>query len=142
MIEVIVVISVGAILLSMALRGFGEASSRMAVENARRNFSALQARARAYAIERGETTELNVDPAEDVAWVEASAGRIEVVDYDETRNVDVQSETSGVIRLCLSPRGFAETTCNSFGSGTVSLSFVQGAQVAELTILPLGQIEW
>lgn len=142
MVEVIVVVALGAILISMALRGFGDTTSRMTVRNARQSFAALQARARAYAIERGELTRFRVDPAGDSAWVEASGGRIEVLEFAEDRNVDVTSGVSGIITLCMNPRGFGETSCNSFGNGTVDFAFVQGSETAELTILPLGQLEW
>lgn len=143
MIEMIVVIAIGSILLSMAIGGFAEATSGLAVQNARQSFSALQSRARAYAIERGTLTRLHADPAGDSAWVEESGGdRIDFVNFDESRGVDVQSGAAGLITLCLNPRGFGETSCNSFGSGTVDISFVQGASTASVTILPLGQLEW
>lgn len=142
MIEMIVVIAVGALLMSMALRGFGDVTSSMAVQNARRNFSALQARARANAIERGDLTRLHVDPDGDSVWIEAGAGRIEVLDFGEDRDVDIRSSASGITTLCMSPRGFGEIRCNSFEDGTVDLEFVQGGESVGLTILPLGQLEW
>lgn len=142
MIEMIVVVAIGAILLSMAIGGFGEATSGLAVQNARQSFSALQSRARAYAIERGTLARLHADPAGDSAWVESGGDRIDFVNFDESRGVDVQSGATGLITLCLNPRGFGETSCNSFGSGTVDISFVQGAATASVTILPLGQLEW
>lgn len=141
-VEIIVVVVVGTILVSMALRGFGTTTSRIAAESARQDFAALQARARAHAIERGETVRFRADPAGDSAWIEASAGRIDFVDFDQTRDVGLTADVSGVVTLCMNPRGFAETTCNSFGSGTVTFEFMQGAQRAELTMLPLGQLRW
>lgn len=142
MVEMIVVVAVGAILVSMALRGFGDTTSRLAVQNARQSFAALQARARAYAVERGDLARFHTDPAGDSAWIESGGDRIDIVRFGENRNVDIQSSTTGVITLCMNPRGFGETYCNSFGSGTVDLSFVQGAETVSLTILPLGQLEW
>lgn len=140
MVEIIVVVIVGGILVSMAMRGFGATTSRIAAESARQDFSALQARTRAYAIERGETARLRTDPAGDSAWVEASAGQIDFIDFDD-RDIEVDSDETGIITLCMNPRGFADTTCNSF-SGSVTLRFTQGAQTAELTMLPLGQLRW
>lgn len=142
MVEMIITITVGVILLSIAIRGFGGTMSRLAVDNARQSFAALQARTRSYAVERAEITRLNVDPAGDTAWIQASGGRVDFVDFMEDRGVDVQSSTSGVITLCMNPRGFAETDCNSFGATTVDLVFGQGGESASLTILPLGQLSW
>lgn len=135
------VVAVGAILISMALKGFGSTTSRLAVMNARESFAAIHARARSYAVERGTLARLHTDPAGDSVWVESGGARIEGIDYGESRNVDLQSATTGVITLCMNPRGFAETACNSFSS-SVSLTFVQGGEEASVTILPLGQLRW
>lgn len=143
MVEVVAVIAIGAILVSIALRGFGDATSRFATRNARQSLAAMQARTRAYAIERGDLTSLNIDPSQDRAWIESSGGDlVESVEFDDERNVDIRSETAGTITLCMNPRGFGETSCNSFENGTVTLSFVQGGQSSSLTILPLGQLNW
>lgn len=143
MVEMTITVVVGAILLSIGIRGLGETMSSLAVDNARQSFASLQARTRTYAIERGELTRLRVDPSGDTAWVQnAGGGRVDFLDFMEERGVDVQSSTAGIITLCMSPRGFAETDCNSFGASTVDLDFVQGAQSSTITILPLGQLSW
>lgn len=142
MVEMIVVLAVGGILLSMAIGGFGDATSGFAVRSARQSYAALQARTRAHALERGRITRFHTDPAGDSVWIEASSGTVERVDFGESRDIDVRSGTSGVITLCMNPRGFGETSCNSFGSGSVDVSFVRGSESASVTILPLGQLEW
>lgn len=143
MVEMTITIVVGAILLTIAVRGFGETMSRLAVDNARQSFASLQAQTRSYAIERGGMTRLRVDPAGDTAWVQDAGGtRVSFLDFMEERGVDVQSSTAGIITLCMNPRGFAETDCNSFGASTVDLDFVQGVQSSTITILPLGQLSW
>lgn len=141
-VEIIVVIAIGAILVSMAVRGFGDASSGMTVRGARESFAGLQARTRAIAIERGELTRLRIDTSNDRVWIEAADGsRIDGIDLQQTRGVDVQSTAASPITLCMNPRGFADTTCNSF-TGAVDVEFVQGQRRVEVTILPLGQLDW
>lgn len=142
MVEMIVVLAIGSILVSMAIEGFGNSTSRMAVRSARQSFGALKARARAYAVERGQRVDLNIDPAGDSVWIESGGTRIDFLDYAEERDVDVRSSTAGIITLCLTPRGYAETYCNSFGNNSVALAFVQGQQSSSLIILPMGQLQW
>lgn len=142
MVEIVVTLMVAVILLTIAVRSFGDTLSGMAVDGARQSFAAMQARARTLAVERGELTRLDTDPAGDSAWITVSSTRVDFLDFMEERGVDIQSGTSGVITLCMSPRGFAEFDCNSFGDNTVTLDFVQGGESASVTILPLGQLSW
>lgn len=142
-IELIIALTLGAILVSMTLKGFGPTVTGLAVSNARQSFAALEARARMHAVERGALARLHVDPAGDSIWVEGSGGaRVAFENFATSREVDIQSTTTGVITVCMSPRGFAETSCNSFGTASVTLDFVQGPESASLTIRPLGQLEW
>lgn len=139
LVEVVVAIAIGTILLSMALRGLGGASSRLAVRGAAQSFKEFESRARSYAIEHGTLTRFRVDPTGDSIWIEAGSGRIAVAKVGEEQNVDIQSSGSSVVTLCLNPRGFGETGCNSFSS-SVNFSFVQGDESTSLTLLPLGLI--
>lgn len=142
MVEVVVTVMVAMILLSISVRGFGDTMSNMAVDGAAETFASLQARARAVAVERGDIARLNTDPAGDSVWITVGGSRVDFLNFMEDRGVDIQSGTAGVIRLCMSPRGFAEIDCNSFENNTVILDFVQGGASASLTILPLGQLSW
>lgn len=142
MVEIVVTVLVATILLTIAVRGFGDTMSGMAVDGARQSFASLQSRARSVAIERGDITRLNTDPAGDSVWITVGGSRVDFLNFMEDRGVDIQSGTAGVISLCMSPRGFAEVDCNSFTDNTVTLDFVQGGESASLTILPLGQLSW
>lgn len=141
LVEVVVTLLVGVLLTSMAIRGFGNTTSKMAVSQARNAFTSLHARARAVAIERGVDAELKIDEAGDSVWVEADGNRIEHRDFAETMDVEIDSKPSGVITLCMSPRGFADVDCNSFGTKAL-VRFGQGQQYEIVEILPLGQIRW
>lgn len=140
--EVIVVLVVGAVLVSISIGGFGDVTSRFSVRGARQDFAALVARARVHAIERSVMTRVRIDEAADSVWIETAADRVAVLDLRESRGVDVETSQYGIVTLCMSPRGFADVTCNSFGSYTVALEFSQGGESANLMILPLGQLQW
>ena len=137
MIELVIVIMVGGILTAIAFRGFSSAQARMAARQARQNFASLHARTRANAIEMGATVQLNVDKDRDSVWVQRGATRVETMRFRDELGVDIQG--TGTLRLCMNPRGFAETSCNSFSS-TQTLTFAAGSDTAGLQIRTLGQI--
>lgn len=142
MLEIVLVVAIAAILTSVALRGFGVVVSQIATNDARRSFAAMQARARANALERGEVSRLRVDPTGDSVWITGSSGTIERVNFATSREVDIQSSEAGITTLCINPRGFGDIRCNSFDANTVDLTFVQGGQSAAVRILPLGALRW
>jgi len=141
LIEVAVTLLVGVLLTTMAIRGFGNTTSRMTVTQARNSFASLHARARAVAIERGQDALFMIDEAGDSVWVTVGGDRIEHRDFSETMDVEIDTSPSGTITLCMTPRGFAETACNSF-STSATIRFQQGGQYRIAEILPLGQIRW
>jgi len=140
LIEILVVIVIGGILMSMAVKGFGTTSSSLAVRQARNVYTGMAARARAHAIESGWNTLLVANIPGDSVWIWANGRIVENVRFAEEMGVDLRA-TSATVRICMSPRGYANTNCNSFSS-TVKMAFVQGAQSETIEILPLGQIRW
>jgi len=137
LVEFAIVILVGGILLSIALRGFGATTSRMAVQRAGQVFQGLHAQTRALAVERGRIARLQVEPAGDSAWIEVSDTVRAIQNFRESMGVDLQSEEP--ITLCMNPRGLGEPGCNSF-SGSVTIRLVQGAQESSVELLSMGQI--
>ncbi len=140
LIEVLIAIMIGMILTSIAVRGFGDTSSRMATRQARNVFNGMAARARAHAIESGSRTILIADAQGDSVVLFVGGTVIENIRFSGEMGVDIQS-SSTVTRICMSPRGFADPDCNSFSSA-ITIAFVQGAQTETIEILPLGQIRW
>jgi prepilin-type N-terminal cleavage/methylation domain-containing protein len=137
LIEVVIAVLVGSILTGIALTGYGNAKSRFAVRGARNTFVAVHARARAAAIEGGTTARLHVFPGGDSVTVVRGGVTLESINFRDVFGVDVQA--SGNLRLCMSPRGFADTACNSFSSAE-ALGFRAGPDEAGVQILPLGQL--
>jgi len=140
LIEVLITIFIGMVLTGIAVKGFGNTSSQLSVRQARNVFNGMAARVRAQAIESGQRTLLIANTQGDSVMIWANGGIVETVRFSEAMGVDLQSSSS-VIRICMSPRGYADTDCNSFSS-TVTLTFVQGTESESIEILPLGQIRW
>jgi prepilin-type N-terminal cleavage/methylation domain-containing protein len=137
MIEMIIVIMVGLILTGIAYRGFVGYEGKVAARQARLTFAAMHARARANAIEMGATVQLNVDMDHDSVWVQRGSTRVETISFNGELGVDIQG--TGTLRLCMNPRGFADTSCNSF-STTQTLVFAAGTDTAGVQIRTLGQL--
>jgi prepilin-type N-terminal cleavage/methylation domain-containing protein len=140
LIEVLIVLVISTILMSMAVKAFGATSSNLAARQARNVFNGMAARARAQAIESGFTTMLVANIPGDSVWIFANGRVVENVRFAEEMGVDIRASAT-TVRICMSPRGYANTTCNSFNS-TVKMAFVQGAESETIEILPLGQIRW
>lgn len=140
LIELVIALIVSGILLSITVAGFAAVERRTAVRQARNVFAGLHARARAHAIEFGTIARLGVDLGGDSVWVDRDGTIVETVRIGEEFGVDLSSSVTG-ITLCMSPRGYADTDCNSFGSA-VKIGFARGSsEVMTATLLPLGQLE-
>ena len=137
--EMIVVIVVGAMLATIATRSFSGVAGRFAVQGAQRTFQSMHARARAQAIEYGTNVSVSIDPAGDSIWLTQDTTVLEKVYLDQEFGVDVTTSTASTITICMSPRGFGDTSCTSY-SGTVLIEFLLGSDAAGLFALPYGQL--
>lgn len=140
LIEVVIVLMIGVILTTIALSSFGGAQDRLAVRQARSTFAGLHARTRAQAIERGEMARLFVDTDRDSVWIEMGGDQIETLRFRENFNVDIQAPVT-LLRLCMNPRGFAETSCNSFTTPQ-TVTFAARGYTASTEIQTLGQLRY
>jgi len=84
--------------------------------------------------------ELHVDVAGDSVWITRNDTTIEKVRFAVEFGVDLQSAGSSYYRLCMSPRGFGDRSCTSFGSAA-TVVFAQGADTMTAQMLPLGQLK-
>ena len=134
LIEVSMVLLIGGVLLDASVRPMGSVTGSFSVNAAQESFLALHARARAHAVERGTAAAFHVDPVGDSAWVEIEGETLEVARFD-----DVDLQGNGSIKVCMSPRGIADTRCNSF-SGVETVTFEARGEATTLHILPLGKL--
>ena len=138
-IELVVVLMVGSVLTSIAITEFNGVSGRFAVKGARQTLMSMHARARVQAVEFGQTVKLHVDPGGDSIWLSRDGEVLDVLDFGKEFNVDIQTSTDSEVRVCMNPRGFADTGCNSFTS-PVTITFVLASDSASVLILTLGQM--
>ncbi len=138
-IELVVVLMVGSVLTSIAVREFNGVSGRFAVKGARQTLMSMHARARMQAVELGQTVKLNIDPVDDRVWLSRGAVVLDAVDFGGEFNVDVQTSSDAEVQVCMNPRGFADTGCNNFSS-PVTITFVLASDTTSVLILPLGQM--
>jgi prepilin-type N-terminal cleavage/methylation domain-containing protein len=138
-IELVVVLMVGSVLTSIAITEFNGVSGRFAVKGAQRTLTSMHARARVQAVEYGQTVKLHIDPAGDSVWLSRRGEVLDVMDFGEELNVDIQTSTDANVRVCMNPRGFADTGCNSFSS-PVTVSFVLKSDTASVRMFTLGQL--
>ena len=138
-IELVAVLMVGSILTSIAITSFNGVSGRFAVGGARQSFMSMHARARAQAVEYGQTVRLYVDPGDDSVWLSRGSEILELLDFGEVFNVDIRTSTNANLWVCMSPRGFADTACNNFTS-PVTVDFLLTSDTASVSILTLGQM--
>jgi prepilin-type N-terminal cleavage/methylation domain-containing protein len=137
LIELTVSIVIAGILLDVAVRTTTPVQDSLSENSGVGVVTSLHAQARAQAVARGTMVRLIVDPATDMVTVSEGSETIETVDLRETRGIDILG--SSQIRVCMTPRGFADTDCNSFESAvTVGLS--RGESTSEVKLRPMGQI--
>jgi len=140
LIELLIVIVIGGILAAIVIKEVGPASSRASAHQARNVFVGMAARARAHAIERGQMTHLVVDAQADSVSIVAGGDVLETVHFRGSMGIDIRAP-SAETRVCMTPRGFAEPSCNSFSSA-IKMEFVRGTKSRAIEILPLGQLRW
>jgi prepilin-type N-terminal cleavage/methylation domain-containing protein len=139
LIELVVVLMVGSVLTSIAIQSFNGVSGRFATRGARQTFMAMNARARAQAVEYGRTVRLNLDHSGDSVWLSRGNEVLEVLDFGEEFDVDIRTSTDSDLRVCMNPRGFADTRCNNFTS-PVTVTFLLATDTASVSVLSLGQM--
>ncbi len=139
LLEMVVVILVGSVITSIAIASFNGVSGRFAVRGARSTFQGLHARARAQAIEFGRTVRLNVDVSGDSVWLSMGDRTLETVRFRNELNVDIQTSSLADLRVCMNPRGFADSRCNNYSS-PVTVMFLLDGDTALVEILTLGQL--
>ncbi len=138
LLELLIAISLGTLLTSIGANSMGPVWARTAVSSARNTFMSLHARGRAEAIERGETVRLVVSATGDSAFVMSRDGTVvESIDFMDKFHVDIAA-TQNDVTVCWTPRGYADSDCNSFAT-SVEIDFSRAGKVRSLDLWPLGK---
>lgn len=143
LVELVMVIVIGAILVGVVVNGASGYVSRKRVSNARDAFVYLAMRARAAAIERGRNVSLHLSVTQGRITVNegCSAGGLELerLHLEDEFHAKVEAATDP-IAVCYSPRGFAIAAHTTISAPTI-VSFVIGKDAARARVAPLGQVE-
>jgi prepilin-type N-terminal cleavage/methylation domain-containing protein len=152
MIELVFVILIGSILTGIALSSFQNVQARFAVRGAKEVYMTWHQRARAKAIETGETVIMVVWVSGDsTALMSQVDGSFQFSDVQRFDELGVQLRTQGNFSfiMCMTPRGYADRNCGQLGSlygyqqtfgDTIRLQFWLNADSASVLILPMGQL--
>jgi prepilin-type N-terminal cleavage/methylation domain-containing protein len=141
LIELVLVMMVGAILASVAVTSFSAVQSRMGTRSAESQFLTMHAQTRALAVERGDIARLVVDQNTVTVLLGLGSGSetMRTVNFMDAYNVTIESPDLP-LQLCMNPRGFGERApCTSFDQ-TASLTFQRTGQTRSVRLLPLGQV--
>lgn len=138
LIELLIVLVVGGLLSTVAIRSFSQVHGSLGARTAQSTFLTMHAHARAIAVEQGQPIILVVDPGTDMVRLERQDGSL-VRGRDFGAEYDVSIQTGGgTVRLCMTPRGFADPGCGNVND-RVEVRFVRGGRTRTVGLLPLGQ---
>jgi len=136
--ELVVVLTLFSIGTSIGVGAVGGAMDRTAVRGANRSFSAIHARARSHAVQRGVQVHFIADAAVDSVWINEGDSTVAAFALKEDLGVDLQSSPQR-FEICMNARGLSDRACNSF-SAPIDLSFVRGAHSAQARVQTFGQL--
>lgn len=144
LIELVVVILIGSILTGFALSSFQSAQAAIAARGAKSMYATLHQRARARAIELGETVLFLVDTSGDSAFMFSNGAVSDVTHFRRELNVDLRSTPASFL-ICMTPRGYADPECPAFmftatTDQPLRLEFWLNADSSSVVILPMGQL--
>jgi hypothetical protein len=84
---------------------------------------------------------LVLDTGADSASVVMRGGEVlETIHFGAELGIDVRSTASSPITVCMTARGYGDSSCMSFNS-VISIGFASGRDTVSLELLPLGQIK-
>ncbi len=140
LIEMLIVVVVGGLMSMIAIRSFSQVHGALGARTAQTTFMTIHAQTRALAVERGEAIVLRVDPASGVVSVTTEGGTV-IQSRNFAQDYEVAVTTpGGVVELCMTPRGYADTRCGNVTTRT-EIVFTRGARTRRVALLPLGQLQ-
>ena len=148
LLELLIVMVIGAALLMMAIPSFTRVSAGQNARNARDAVVWMSARARSRAIERGQVTLMEIDPNSERAWIvfrrqtgtAAASDTLEKVDFSAGQGVQITGPSTKTT-LCYNARGYAFVCTGTSVTADVDVIFTHADRSATARLKPLGQVE-
>lgn len=139
LVELLFVLIIAAVLIGLVIPSLGEIQARRAAGNARDAFVFMANRARAEALQRGQTVTLQLDVSDESAVLVVGTDTIaQPIDFAVEYGAAVSVSGGGDLDICYLPRGFADPSCPS--TQRVA-TFTTGSESAGATVRVLGQVE-
>jgi|GEM_PF-1041510 len=149
LVELAIVMIIMGIIASFAIPSFNDYQRLRGAQNARDAFVWMGARARTRAIETGATQLLQVDPANDRAWIvlrrmtgtPVAQDTLLRVNFQQEHKATVTTAGNSLFTVCYNPRGYANRCEASSPNNNVDVSFSHASKTASARVKLLGQIE-
>ncbi|MEX0935724.1 MAG: hypothetical protein WD013_02390 [Gemmatimonadota bacterium] len=140
--EIVLVLAVGAILAGVLGGGIGDLKGRVAVRSAESRLTALHQRARTLAVESGVPVRFVADPgAQTVSIREGCYGEGRLVhshDFNLSHRVDMLT-SGGVLAVCMTPGGYAYPGDAASGEQG-RITFLRGEHSSSVLLSPMGRV--
>ena len=133
--EMLLVVMIGAMLLAMGTRQYNSVSNQRAVANAANAMVLTASEARSEALRTGRLVYMWVRPDSNLVRLGNSSGSISLLDA-EAYNSDVVGPD---LAVCYAARGYALPGCTNVTSSQM-ISFVRGNDTSAVVVMPLGQV--
>ena len=149
LIELMVVIVIAGIIMLVAIPKFQGTRATRVARNARDVFVWNAQRARARAIQTGQTYLYELNPATERAWIVKRGATVAsdtflTINFQTQYEATVSTSANTTITVCYNPKGYANTSCTA-GSGTVptanvDITFTHANYTSVARLKPLGQV--
>lgn len=136
MIELLVVLIVGAVVLGVSTRQFSTISNERAVVNAANAVIQTANRARSEAMRSGKIVYLEAVVSTGLVRVDTASTTLHTLDLNEYG----VSMSGTDFTVCYSARGYALPGCTTVDSGVLDVTLARGAASEVIRVMPLGQI--
>ena len=146
--ELLVVIGIAGVLMTYAIPRLHGARAARNARNARDVYAWTAQRARARAIQTGQTQVFGLNPSTDRVWIVRRGGTLAsdtllTINFQTQYDAQVSSSPNSAVNVCYNPRGFAFArgpACNvSFVTDTVT--FTHSTYTSRAIVKPLGRVE-
>src|SRR5688500_13292848 len=146
LIELLLVIVIMGILMTYAIPSFTRMMNERNAQNARDALVWAANRARARAVERGQTQLFVVSPARNAAWIvrrggTTAADTLQMINFEGEHQAVVTTSTTSPIVVCYNPRGYAFDCDGNSPDADVTATLSHAGKTAIARIKPLGQVE-
>lgn len=144
LIELAIVVFIVGLIVAVATPRMTKTLADRNARNARDAFAWNANRARARAIQTGNTFLYVVNPSNERAWIykrnPTTGDTLAVVDFLSEFDARVSTNSNNTFTLCYGPRGYAYD-CTGAGTNTFEVTFTTGGYSATARVKPLGQVD-